>query len=68
MFGKYKISIMNNAWEMVIPKLKVKHIPRSGELIYLTDLEQYYRVLNVIHNITNKQEIFIIVENYDKKS
>ncbi len=68
MFGKYKISIMNNAWEMVIPKLKVKHIPRSGELIYLTDLEQYYRVLNVIHNITNKQEIFVIVENYDKKS
>jgi hypothetical protein len=68
MFGKYKISIMNNAWEMIIPKLKVKHIPRSGELIYLTDLEQYYRVLNVIHNITNKQEIFIIVENYDKKS
>lgn len=68
MFGKYKISIMNNAWEMVIPKLKVKHIPRMGELIYLTDLEQYYRVLNVIHNITNKQEIFIIVENYDKKS
>lgn len=68
MFGKYNISIMNNAWEMVTPKLKVKHIPRSGELIYLTDLEQYYRVLNVIHNITNKQEIFIIVENYDKKS
>ena len=68
MFGKYTISIMNNAWEMVIPKLKVKHIPRSGELIYLTDLEQYYRVLNVIHNITNKQEVFIIVENYDKKS
>jgi len=68
MFGKYKISIMNNAWEMIIPKLKVKHIPRMGELIYLTDLEQYYRVLNVIHNITNKQEVFIIVENYDKKS
>jgi len=68
MFGKYKISIMNNAWEMIIPSLKVKHIPRNGELIYLNDLEQYYRVLNVIHNITNKQEIFVIVENYDKKS
>lgn len=68
MFGKYTISIMNNAWEMIIPRIRVKHIPRMGELIYLTDLEQYYRVLNVIHNITNKQEIFIIVENYDKKS
>ena len=68
MFGKYKISIMNNAWEMIIPRIRVKHIPRSGELIYLTDLQQYYRVLNVIHNITNKQEIFVIVENYDKKS
>lgn len=68
MFGKYKISVMNNAWEMIIPRIRVKYIPRSGELIYLTDLEQYYRVLNVIHNITNKQEIFVIVENYDKKS
>jgi hypothetical protein len=68
MFGKYKISIMNNAWEMIIPRIRVKHIPRGGELIYLTDLEQYYRVLNVIHNITNKQEIFVIVENYDKKN
>jgi hypothetical protein len=68
MFGKYNISIMNNAWEMIIPRLKVKHIPRNGELIYLNDLEQYYRVLNVIHNITKKQEIFVIVENYDKKN
>ena len=68
MFFGHKISIMDNSWEMIIPRLKVKHIPRSGELIYLTDLEQYYRVLNVIHNVTSKQEIFIIVEIYDKKS
>lgn len=68
MFKKYNISLMDNKWDMIIQTLKVKHIPRSGELIYLSDQEQYYKVINVIHNITKKHEIFIIVEIFDKKS
>jgi hypothetical protein len=68
MFKKYNISLMDNKWEMIIQTLKVKHIPRSGELIYLNSQEQYYKVINVIHNITKKHEIFIIVEIFDKKS
>jgi hypothetical protein len=68
MFKKYNISLMDNKWEMIIQTLKVKYIPRSGELIYLNSQEQYYKVINVIHNITKKHEIFIIVEIFDKKS
>ncbi len=68
MFKKYNISLMNEKWEMIIQNLKVKHIPRTSEFIYLDNQEQYYKVINVIHNMTNKHEIFIIVEIFDKKS
>jgi hypothetical protein len=57
---------MDNNWEIIDPNIKFKHIPRFGELIYLTKLSQYYKVINVIHNMTNKHEIFIIVELFDK--
>lgn len=66
MFKKYNISLMDNNWEIIDPNIKFKYIPRFGELIYLTKLGQYYKVINVIHNITNKHEIFIIVELFDK--
>lgn len=57
---------MDEKWEMINQNIKVKHIPRVGELIYLNNEEQYYKVINVIHNMTNKHEIFIIVEIFDK--
>ena len=66
MFRKYNISLMNGKWEMINQNIEVKHIPRVGELIYLNNEEQYYKVINVIHNMTNKHEIFIIVEIFDK--
>lgn len=68
MFKKYNVSLMNEKWEMIIENLKVKHIPRISEFIYLDKEGQYYKVMNVIHNMTNKHEIFIIVEIFDKKS
>jgi len=68
MFRKYNVSLMNEKWEMIIQNLKVKHIPRTSEFIYLDNQEQYYKVINVIHNMTSKHEIFIIVEIFDKKS
>ena len=67
MFRKYKISLMDEKWNMLIPNMRVKNIPRYGELIYLNEQGLYYKVLNVIHNITNKHEIFIIIEIFDKK-
>jgi hypothetical protein len=68
MFNKYNISLMNEKWEMINQSLKVKYIPRSGEFIYLNNQEQYYKVVNVIHSMTKKHEIFIIIEIFDKKN
>lgn len=61
LFIKYSVSVLNTKWEPIFPIVKVKHIPRSGELIYLAD-KNYYRVINVVHNINSKQGIFLIVE------
>ena len=40
-------------------------IPRSNEFIYLEN--QYYEVLNVVHNIGETQDIFIIVNEFINK-
>lgn len=67
MFGKSYITLIDEKWGVVKDKLFVKSIPRAGELIYIVEHEQYYKVLNVIHNISKKQDIFVVIENYDKK-
>lgn len=65
MLKRCNVSLMNEKWEILIPNFKIKYLPRFGELIYLNDKEQYYKIINIIHNITNKHEIFIIVEKYN---
>jgi hypothetical protein len=68
MFNKYSITLMNSEWDVILQPLKVKHIPRVGELIYLSDDKTYYNVISVIHNVSKTHSIFVIVEFYDKKS
>lgn len=59
-FKKYSVSVLNENWEVLFPTIKVKFLPRYGELIYLSN--NYYRVVRVIHNINNKQGVFLQVE------
>lgn len=62
-FKSHSVSILNKQWHP-IKDIKVKHIPRYGEYIYLEEKNQYYVVLNVVYNINKKQGIFIIVEEH----
>jgi len=57
--SKYIVSILNSKWEPIKIKLRLSVIPRQDEYIYLN--EQYYQVLNVIHQFKDKQEIFIVI-------
>ena len=61
---KYKISLLNTEWGLLISNLKIRTIPRYGELIYIEDLG-YFEVINVIHNIRKKIGIFVVVEKLD---
>jgi hypothetical protein len=57
---KYTISLLDSKWQQLKRNFKVDVIPRANEFIYLND--GYYKVLNVVHTLNNKQEIFVIIE------
>ena len=61
LFRKHSVTVLDEKWEPIFLVVKVKHIPRAGEMIYLED-KKYYRVINVVHNIGKKQGIFLVVE------
>ena len=56
---KYTVSILNSKWEPIKRNLKFSIIPRKNEFIFLNN--QYHEVLNVIHMLNDKQDIFIII-------
>jgi hypothetical protein len=65
---KYNISLLDSKWQIIKGKIKFKHIPRKDEYLYYE--EKYYIVLNVIHSIEKKNNIFLVIdpiENISKK-
>ena len=66
-FNNHSVSIIDGDWKYIKEVVKVKHIPRSGEIMFL-EMEggdEYYRVLNVVHYIMKKHGIFLIVEKME---
>ena len=61
LFKRYSVTVLDEKWNPLFLVVKVKHIPRAGEMVYLAD-KNYYRVINVVHNIGKKLGIFIVVE------
>jgi hypothetical protein len=64
---KYSITLINESWEQIKTTIKLAHIPRKDELIYLEEFEKYFKVINVIHNITKKHGIFLVIQEYLEK-
>jgi hypothetical protein len=64
MFNKIRVNIIDEQWNTLKTNFKLKVIPRIHELMYLGDIEKYYRVVNVIHNINDKQNITVVIEEY----
>lgn len=64
-FKRNSVSLLNEKWEVIKANISVKHIPRTHEVIFLSDLDKYFRVCNVIYNFEKRgQGIFIIIEEY----
>ena len=59
---KYSVTILDEKWTQLKTDVRVEYIPRIDELLYLGD--KYYRVLNVVHYLTDKQGIFLIVREF----
>lgn len=64
MFNRIRVNIIDEQWNTLKTNFKLKVIPRIHELMYLSDIEKYYRVVNVIHNINDKQNITVVIEEY----
>lgn len=64
MFNKIRVNIIDEKWNVIKSNFKLQVIPNIHELIYLNDVEKYYRVVNIIHSINNKQNISIVIEEY----
>lgn len=60
---KYTTSFLDSKWNPIKRNIKLSFIPRIHEYIYYGD--KYYLVLNVVHQIKDKHEIFIILEEKD---
>ena len=61
---KYTVSILNSKWHPIKRNVEMIIIPRRDEYIYMD--EQYYEVLNVVHMLNEKQDIFVIVNEMVK--
>jgi hypothetical protein len=61
---KYTVSILNSKWHPIKRNVEMIIIPRRDEYVYMN--EQYYEVLNVVHMLNEKQDIFVIVNEMVK--
>jgi hypothetical protein len=61
---KYTVSILNSKWVPIKRNVEMIIIPRRDEYLYID--KQYYGVLNVVHMLNEKQDIFIIVDEMVK--
>jgi hypothetical protein len=63
-FKKHEVTILDEKWNIVKQSMKVTAIPRTHELIFLTEYDKYYRVVNVVYNFSDTQHIYVIIEEY----
>ena len=63
---KYTVSLLDSKWVVLKRDVKLSVIPRRDEYLYFDN--QYYEVLNVIHMLNNKQDIFVIINGIQNKN
>ena len=56
---KYNVTILNSKWEIVKNKIKFDIVPRQHEYLFIEN--QYYEVISIVHNMVEKQGVFLIV-------
>ena len=65
---KYNTTLLDSKWSVIKNNVKINVIPRKNEYVYYVD--RYYHVVNVIHDLTTKHNVLIILEELtnDKQS
>ena len=61
MFKKSRIILSDPNFKIIKDNLKLEYIPREGDFIFFNDEPKYWVVQKVIYNISNKNNIWIII-------
>lgn len=61
---KYSVTLLDEKWNVIQPKVRFKFIPRIYELIYLANKNEYYRVVNVVYSVDKHVETFVVIEKH----
>ena len=64
LFKKTSVTLLDEKWNVLKSNVKFKFIPRIYELIYLSSENGYYRVVNVVYNIDNNVDTYVVIEKY----
>lgn len=57
---KYTVSMIDSKWVPIKRNIKMAVIPRRDEFVWVDEI--YYQVINIVHSITDKQEVLLVVE------
>lgn len=62
LLGVYTVvNVAHSSYQIIKSNFKFKYIPRVGEVMYFEEGGQYYQVMEVIHYVTFRHEIWVIV-------
>lgn len=59
--NKYTATLLDSKWNPIKNNVKFNVIPRKNEYLYYTD--KYYHVVNVVHDMTDKHKVLIVIED-----
>jgi len=62
MFFRKRITLLNGDWDEIKIKTNLTIKPNAGEIIYVKELDKYFRVVNILHSLYKKHGLFVIVE------
>lgn len=60
--NKNSVTLLDEKWNVVVTNMKFNTLPRIDELIFMPKEQKYYSVINVIYNMYQPVETYLIVE------
>lgn len=63
--NKKSVTLLDEKWNVVVANIKFNTLPRIDELIFIPEEQKYYSVINVIYNMYQPVETYLIVEPHN---
>lgn len=60
--NKHIVTLLDENWKIIKDKAELSSIPKQDELIYIEELNNYYRIIYVIHHLQPKHNVVLILK------